>query len=76
MDIDIFDGKLGDVGQYDVEFKGGKLLAKVDVATGPFSAGVLMSIDANKVVDAIEKAIPGQIDDAVLEVLRKFLIGT
>lgn len=76
MDIDIFDGKLGEVGSYDVEFKGGKLLAKVDVATGPFSAGVLMSIDANKVVDAIEKAIPGQIDDAVLEVLRKFLIGT
>lgn len=76
MDKDIFSGKIGEVGSYDVAFVGGKLQVTSNVAVGAFLANAMVAIDANKVVDAIEAAIPGKLDDAVLEVLRKLLIGT
>jgi hypothetical protein len=73
-------GNVGTVGTYDVEFRQGKLIARVDVhheATEGLgvSADVEVSLDAGKVIDALEHAIPGQLDDAVLELLRKVLVG-
>jgi len=73
MEKDIVDGKIGAVGAYDVEFKEGKLVAKLDVEKVGVGASVAVFIKAEAVLEAIKKAIPGQIDDAVLNILEGVL---
>lgn len=80
MENELVKGNIGSVGSYDLEFKGGKLLGTVSVAHDAtdgvgVSASLTVSLDANKVIDAIEKAIPGDLDKIPLELLRKALVG-
>ena len=71
MEAEIAEGQLGKHLSYDVEFKGGKLTAKlVNPETG---ISVAMEIPADAVLEALKKAIPGQIDDAILEGAKKLL---
>lgn len=77
-DKEFIQGKIGSVGTYDVEFRAGKFIARVDVSHEAtegvgVSADVELSIDAGKVIDAIARAIPGHFDDAVLELAKKLL---
>ncbi len=57
----IAQGKLGTVGEYTVNFEDGKIkvAAEIDVA--------------GEGITALEAAIPGKIDDAVLEIVRALL---
>lgn len=71
---DIVEGNLGTVGKYDVEFKEGKLVAEISAEAGPLEAGMVVKLDAGKVIDALAKAIPGQVDDAVFGVLKAALL--
>jgi hypothetical protein len=74
MEKDIVDGKLGEVGSYDLEFKSGKLSFKLQAAHPVgVSAGVVVEVSADAVLDALAKAIPGAIDDALLGVLKSAL---
>lgn len=78
VEKDIVEGKIGDVGSYDVEFKGGKLVCKAGIAKEAtpgvsVKADLSIEIEATKVIDAIEKAIPGHFDDIALELLKKLL---
>lgn len=73
MEKDLLDGKLGELGMYDVEFKGGKLVAKVAASKSGVSAGVELSVDAELVLNALKAAIPGQIDDAVIDLVKAAL---
>lgn len=73
MEKDILDGQIGSVGSYDLEFKGGKLQFTLGVNPGALSADVKVAVDAGKVIDAIAKAIPGQVDDALLGMLKSLL---
>jgi len=80
MEKDIVDGKIGEVGAYDVEFKGGKLVAKADAAAVPgglvsVKAAVSVEIDAKAVFAAIKAKIPGNVDDAILGVVEAALLG-
>lgn len=75
----LVEGSIGTVGAYDVDFKAGKLAFKVRVGTETsqglaIAADLIISVDAGKVIDAIELAVPGELDNAILEVLRKVLI--
>ncbi len=72
-DKEIVEGNLGSVGKYDVEFKEGNLVVEVDASFGPGSAGLVIKVGAGAVLDAIAKAIPGQIDDAVIGLIKKAL---
>lgn len=74
MEKDLLDGKIGSVGSYDLEFKGGKL-SFVLKANAPFGVnGVVgVELDSDAVIDAICKAIPGHIDDALGQVLKNAL---
>jgi hypothetical protein len=75
MEADIAQGQVGKVGQYDVEFKGGKLVAKIDAKPADgVAAGVFVEVDAAVVLDALAKAIPGTIDDALLGVAKAALL--
>lgn len=73
MEKDILDGKIGAVGAYDLEFKGGKLSFKVGVAYEGMSADLVLALDSDAVLDAIAKAIPGQIDDTIFNVVKAAL---
>lgn len=78
MEKDIIDGKIGEVGAYDVEFKGGKLVAKAGVFKEPVAgvvvkADVSMEVGARAVLEALKKAIPGQVDDFFIDQALKAL---
>lgn len=74
MEKDIVEGKIGSIGSYDLEFKQGKLQFELKAAA-PFgvSAGMVVEMEADAVIDAIAKAIPGQIDDAIFGVIKAAL---
>lgn len=69
MDKDLESGKVGTVGSYDLAFSGGKLVGTV-TAEG---VTVAITLDATAVLDALAKAIPGTIDDAIFGVIKAAL---
>ena len=69
MEKDIVDGNIGEVGSYDLEFKGGKLQFKVGVGKFGVSSEVVVAIDSKVLVELIKKKIPGQVDDVILDVI-------
>jgi hypothetical protein len=70
MEKDIVAGQIGAVGAYDLEFKGGKLSLKVGVQHSGVGADVVIWLESDAVLDALAKAIPGQLDDALLGMLK------
>ena len=74
MEKDIVEGKIGEVGAYDLEFKEGKLQFKVGVEKVGLEAELKLAIGAAAVLEAIKKAIPGQVDDAIIGVLEAALL--
>jgi len=77
MELDIVEGKIGEVGAYDVELKGGKLTAMVNFggSAGVVSADMKIAIDGKVIFAKIKEAIPGQVDDAILSVIEAALLG-
>jgi hypothetical protein len=73
MEQALVEGNLGTVGQYDLEFKGGKLVGTVKAAVSVGEVSMGLSIDSAAICDAIAKAIPGSVDDALLAVLKAAL---
>lgn len=73
VEMDIAEGPIGTVGAYDVEFKGGFLVAKINAGAGPVSANAEVKIGADALLDAIARAIPGTIDDVILNLLKTAL---
>lgn len=73
MEKDIAAGKLGNVGEYDLEFKNGMLSLSVKADAGPLKAGLSIELGADAVIDALKVAIPGTLDDALLELLKSAL---
>lgn len=73
MDLDIVEGAIGNVGKYDIEFRGGNLVVEVTAKVAVGDAGLLVKVDSGSLIDAIKKAIPGVVDDAILEVIKAAL---
>lgn len=78
LEKDIAEGNIGAIGAYDIEFKDGKLSAIVkldrDIGAGlSLSGNVRLDLSAEMVLDALAKAIPGTLDDAVFELAKKAL---
>jgi hypothetical protein len=73
MEKQIADGEIGSIGHYNVEFKDKKLVlaASADFKIGNMESKI--TVDSNMIVEAIKKAIPGQIDDAILNLLETLL---
>lgn len=77
MDLEIVEGKIGEVGAYDVELKAGKLTAKIGI-TGPagaVSGEMVVSIDGALLLDKIKAEIPGEVDDAFINILKGVLLA-
>lgn len=69
MEKEIASGQIGSDGSYKVEFKDGSLKAECGYMAG-VKAGVSLEIPVDFVLDAIKNAIPGKVDDAVIEMLK------
>ncbi len=73
MEKEIIAGDIGSLGKFDVAFTGGKLIATGNLGYDGASVAVTLTLDSDGVLDAIAKAIPGQIDDAVISVVKAAL---
>jgi hypothetical protein len=74
MDKDLAKGPIGSVGQYDVAFSGGKLMAVANVSLPPSeSIKLSVEVDAGKVLDALANAIPGVLDNALIALIKSGL---
>ena len=73
MEKDIVEGKLGSVGEYDLEFKEGKLKFILKAGHSGVNGVIGIEVDSDAVLDAIAKANPSQIDDAILAVIKAAL---
>lgn len=67
--MDLAQGALGPNGKYDLKFEDGKLVIEANYEMEMAGAGVNVHVGAKQVVEAIKKAIPGQIDDVILDML-------
>lgn len=72
--MDIVQGPIGTVGQYEVDIVGGKLVAKAIGAQAPVGAKVEVEVDLVAIKEAIKAKIPGQIDDLILDTLFAALL--
>lgn len=66
---DIAQGQAGEV-KYSVKFEGGKLVVEAAYDGQLADAALKVSVGSDEVINAIEKAIPGQIDDKLLELVK------
>jgi hypothetical protein len=73
---EIVEGKIGTVGEYDLEWKEGKLVfvLRAKDPLGISSAGLEISLSAEAVLDSLAKAIPGTIDDAIFGLIKAALL--
>lgn len=69
MEKELAAGPIGSDGHYKVEFKNGALRAEAGYDKGVKSA-LVIEIPADYVLDALKNAIPGQVDDAVIELIK------
>lgn len=73
METEIAQGPIGTVGAYDVDFKDGKLTAKVNAGSDVVKADLTVELDAGVVLDKLAKAIPGTFDDAIIALAKTAL---
>lgn len=69
------DQALGKVGTIDIKLEKSKLVidTKIKVEVAGLETGLVVSVDSVVVLDAIAKAIPGQVDDSVIAVMKMAL---
>lgn len=70
---DLAGGQIGPETKWALKFEGGQLKVSVDNAGTMGSAGLYLAVGADQVISAIEAAIPGQLDDQVLDLLKAAL---
>lgn len=71
--MEVANGPIGSDGKYDIKLVDGKLVMALQYAGGDVGAELLIKYDAlklvNSLVDAIEKAIPG--DQSAMAIMLK-----
>jgi hypothetical protein len=76
MEKQLAEGKIGEVGQYDLDFTAeGNLRIQVSASHGLGSAGIVLELKGEAVLDALAAAIPGKVDDAVIGLMKAALLG-
>ena len=68
--MDVAKGNIGPEAQYEVVFANAKLKAEMKYVGAQASGGAFVEIGVDQLIEAIKKAIPGQVDDAILDVLK------
>lgn len=73
--MELVKGKIGEVGAYDVKFESGNLVVDVGATLPVVGASLVVKIDSGALCDLIAAKIPGQLDDAVLKLIKAGLAG-
>ena len=73
MDKMLKDGKLGDNGDFAIEIKEGVILISAGYMMNGLGAELGVKISPDVFIDKLAAAIPGEIDDAVLAILKAAL---
>lgn len=71
--MEIITKELSPESKMKVELKGGKVILSADFASGGLDAQLSASLDTDYFMDELAKAIPGQIDDAIIAVMKAAL---
>lgn len=77
MEKDIVDGKIGEVGTYDLELRDGSICFEVKAGTGPVSTKVEVALDFALLIDFLDAKIklPGDFDKAIFGILKAAVLG-
>jgi hypothetical protein len=73
MDKMLKEGKLGEDGDFKLEMKDGKLLLSAGYMQEGVGASLGIQVSPDFFIDKLAEAIPGEIDDAVLSILKAAL---
>lgn len=68
--MDLASGQVGSEGAYELKFEDGKAVLKVTHAHASGKVSLIVEEDAIYFMDKLKDAIPGKIDDAVIELLK------
>ena len=68
--IDIAEGPLGSHGDFDLEIENGQLILEVAYDGEGVDGMLRISVDGIHFMDKLKNVIPGQFDDAVIEMLK------
>jgi len=71
--VDVAEGSIGPEAKYKMEIVEGKVKISVDYDGKQADAGMYVSIEIKQFVDMLKEAIPGKIDDLILDGLFKAL---
>lgn len=72
----LYSGTIGNgLGNYELAWEHAALMFNVDLKIGPVKVKTGVEVDSIETLDEIAKAIPGQIDDAVIGVAKAALAG-
>lgn len=74
LEGELIKGPIGDVGKYNLKFEKGQLVIEGDANLDKSSIGLILKIDAKQLLDALAKAIPGQLDDQVIKLIEAALL--
>lgn len=74
MSTDLVAGELGPEAKYDVKIVEGKVIMAIKYDGVETDAELVVKIDAGLFLDKLAAAIPGQIDDAIIAVLKGALL--
>lgn len=70
MEKKIYEKNVGSEGEFELEFKEGKLRLTLGVDTKGVDAGLFVDLDPDYFLDKLAKVIPGEIDDAVIALVK------
>lgn len=73
--MDLADKKLGKSGDVEFKVEGGKVKLAIVWAEGPTAASLSAEVDPEYFLNKLAAAIPGKLDDAVIELLKGALKG-
>ncbi len=73
--MDLVKGNIGSEANYAVKFENKKLVAEVLYDGKVVDSGLVLKLDLEIVKEAIKKAIPGVVDDAILDIMFAQLLS-
>ena len=73
MEKSLVDKDLGDKGELKLDLVNGDLKFTVSYAVTGVTGGVSITVSADELLDKLKAVIPGEIDDAVIDIVKAAL---
>lgn len=64
---------IGELGGYELAWKDASLIFSINIKAGPLKVTTSVEVDSIEALDEIAKAVPGKIDDAIINVAKAAL---